>query len=84
MAHHKSAKKRIGISERQNVRNRAHKSAYRTAVKRVIESTSHDAAEAAFKHASSIIDKMSSKGILHQNTAARKKAQLAKFVNAQT
>ncbi|MFC1734276.1 30S ribosomal protein S20 [candidate division KSB1 bacterium] len=82
MAHHKSAKKRIIKSKTQNTRNRSYKSAYRTAVKSVFDSTTKDAAGAEFKNASSLIDKLAVKGILHKNSAARKKAQLARFVNS--
>ena len=39
-------------------------------------------AKAAFIKATSVIDKAANKGILHKNTAARKKANLAAKVNA--
>ena len=77
----KSAKRRIVTSRTQNTRNRSYKSAYRTAVKSVFESTTKDAAAAEFKNAASLIDKLTAKRIHHKNSAARKKAQLARFVN---
>ena len=81
MAHHKSTKKRIVLSEKQNLRNRSHKSAYKTAVKRVLQSDSKDSAFEEYRKAVSVIDKLTSKGIIHRNRAARKKSQLAQYIN---
>ncbi|MFR6482499.1 MAG: 30S ribosomal protein S20 [Veillonella sp.] len=39
-------------------------------------------AKQALVHATSVIDKAASKGVLHKNTAARKKSNLAAKVNA--
>jgi len=82
MAQHKSAIKRIGLSKKQNLRNRTYKSSYKTAIKRVLESASKEIAEKEFINAVSLLDKLVSKGIIHRNNAGRKKAQLARFVNS--
>jgi len=81
MAHHKSTKKRIITSKKQNLRNRSYKSAYKTAVKRVLQSDSKETALNEYRKAESVIDKLTSKGIIHHNRAARKKSQLARYIN---
>lgn len=85
MANIKSAKKRILVSERQNLRNRMIKSAVKTALKKVDMAVKNgDAAQidAAFKAAVSLVDKAAAKGVMHKNAAAHKKAQLATLVAA--
>ena len=75
----KSAKKRVIVNAANAERNKAYRSALRTAVKKAdaaIENKSADAAEAV-KVAVKKIDQATAKGILHKNTAARKKSQLA-------
>lgn len=81
----KSASKRVELSRKRAVRNAAIKSATRTAVKKFeLAFTQNDTATTAvnFKKASVALDKAVSKGVLHKNTAARKKSQLAKKVNS--
>ena len=83
MANIKSAKKRILVSRRQNLRNRMIKSAVKTGLKKVsIAVESGDAAkiDAAYRTAVSLVDKAVIKGIMHKNAAAHKKAQLARLV----
>ena len=84
MANIKSAKKRVLIAERNRLRNVAMKSSIKTAVKKVLElSTTDDkeALNAALSKAYQLCDKAVSKGVLHKNTAARKKSRLTKAVN---
>ncbi len=84
MANIKSSKKRVLIAERNRLRNVAMKSSIKTAIKNVLElSTSDDkeALNAALSKAYQLCDKAVSKGILHKNTAARKKSRLTKAVN---
>ncbi len=84
MANIKSSKKRILIAERNRLRNVAMKSSIKTAVKKVLElSTSDDkeALQAALSNAYKLCDKAVSKGVLHKNTAARKKSRLTKALN---
>ncbi|MDR3612367.1 MAG: 30S ribosomal protein S20 [Candidatus Obscuribacterales bacterium] len=76
----KSAIKRVEVAERNRLRNRSWKSAIRTQRNEVESSVKvADPAKAseALKGAYSIIDKAVSKGILHKNSAARKKSRLA-------
>lgn len=81
----KSAKKRVDVSERNRLRNISIKTGVRTAVKKVYEAIkANEAAEKiqeAVNNAYSLIDKAVSKGVLHKNTAARKKSRLTGHVN---
>ena len=75
----KSAKKRVKVSEKKNLRNRMVKSAVRTSVKKFEAAMAEPATAAAQLTATtSAIDKAAAKGIIHQNAANRKKARLAK------
>ena len=76
----KSAKKRVDVAERNRQRNVAAKSAIRTAMKKALNSTDAAAREESLKQAYSLIDKAVLKGILHKNTAARYKSQVARAV----
>ncbi len=76
----KSAIKRVEVAERNRVRNRAWKSTVRTFRNKVDDAVgAGDAAGAqvALREAYSVIDKAVVKGVLHKNSAARKKATLA-------
>ena len=80
MANIKSAKKRVLIAERNRQRNVA----FKTAAKKVLElakSEDKEALNAAISKAYQLCDKAVSKGVLHKNTAARKKSRLTKAVN---
>ena len=79
MANIKSSKKRVLIAERNRLRNVAVKSSIKTAVKKVLELSTaddKDALNAALSKVYQLCDKAVSKGILHKNTAARKKSRL--------
>ena len=79
MANIKSAKKRVLVAEANRQRNVAWKSSIKTAVKKVLELATgddKDALSAALSKAYQLCDKAVSKGILHKNTAARKKSRL--------
>ena len=76
----KSAIKRVKVSEKKNLRNRMIKSGVKTAVKKFqVELASNPgAANVQLNATTSAIDKAVSKGIMHKNTANRKKARLAR------
>ena len=82
----KSAKKRVKVSEKKNLRNRVVKSGVRTAVKKFDAAVATDAASAAavLSDTTSAIDKAAAKGVMHKNAADRKKARLAKRLNKAT
>ncbi len=80
MANIKSAKKRVGIAAKQNLRNRVVNSAVKTSIKRydqALQAGDATVAEAAYLKAVSSVDKAAAKGVIHKNAANRKKAQLA-------
>lgn len=79
----KSAKKRVLVSKVNAERNKAYRSALKTAVKKAdaaIDANSADAAE-VLKAAVKTIDKAAVKGIIHKNNAARKKSALVARYN---
>lgn len=80
MANTKSALKRIRQSEKRRVRNRTVRSRIRTAVKmaRTALDTTGSDARAAVLEAIRALDKAVSKGVIHKNTAARRKSALAR------
>ena len=83
MANIKSAKKRI-LNQTRADRNKAIKSGVKTAVKKVvaaIDANDKAAAQEALVAATTVIDKATSKGVYHKNTASRKVSRLAKAVN---
>ena len=77
----KQAIKRVRQSEERREHNRTRRSKMRTLVRKVFDEKEKSNAEEALKNAVSYIDRMTVKGIIHKNTAARKKAQLTKYVN---
>ena len=81
LANIKSAIKRVKVTEKQTLRNRAAKSEMKTTIRRFDEAMlSGDAAAAdkAYLTAVSTVDHAASKGMIHKNAASRKKAQMAK------
>ena len=82
MAQNKSAIKRDRQNVKRNAHNRARRSKMRTLIKKVMTSTNKDEALASYKEAVSYLDKMSVKGVIHTNNAARKTAQLTRHINA--
>lgn len=81
MPQHKQAVKRVRQNEKRRQHNRKQRSKMSTLVTRVFESTDKEEAQELHKKAVSYLDKMTAKGKIHQNNAARKKAKLAKHVN---
>jgi small subunit ribosomal protein S20 len=81
MPQHKSAIKRMRQNEKRRNHNRVRRSKMRTLIKNVLTSTEKKEAEKHLKPAVSHIDKMTNKGVIHPNNAARKKARLTKHVN---
>lgn len=79
----KSAIKRVKVSEKKNLRNRMIKTGVKTAVKKFqVELASNPStANVQLSATTSAIDKAAAKGILHKNTANRKKARLARSLS---
>ncbi|MBR6564686.1 MAG: 30S ribosomal protein S20 [Clostridia bacterium] len=79
----KSAKKRVLVSKANYEKNKAYRSALRTAIKKAnvaIEAKSDDMA-VAVNEAVKKIDQAADKGIIHKNNAARKKSALVTRFN---
>ncbi len=78
-----SAKKRVKVSEKKNLRNRIVKSGMRTMVRKFEAAVAADPqnAGAQLSATSAVVDKAVSKGVIHKNAANRKKARLAKQLN---
>ena len=70
-----SAKKNMRKSRAANVRNRAQRSALRTALKKA-QATGASADER--QKAVRMLDRAASKGLIHKNAAARHKSRIAK------
>jgi small subunit ribosomal protein S20 len=81
MANHKSSIKRIRQTEVKNERNRYQHKTARNVVKKLRESTEKAAASALFIEASSMLDKLAKKNVIHKNKAANLKSSLALHVN---
>ena len=80
----KSAKKRVLIAEARNARNKAEKSALKTAIKKfeaVAAEGNRTEADGAYKVAVKKIDQAAAKGVLHKNNAAHKKSALTLKLN---
>ncbi|MBO5004792.1 MAG: 30S ribosomal protein S20 [Clostridia bacterium] len=81
----KSAIKRVSVIEKKTLRNNMIKSGYKSAVKKfeqAIEAGNVEEAKTLFSQATRKIDQACSKGVIVKNTAARKKSNLAKKLNA--
>jgi small subunit ribosomal protein S20 len=80
LANTPSAIKRIRQNERRRLRNRGVRSKLRTAVKtaRTALGASGTDARAVVSEAMRALDKAVTKGVVHRNTAARKKSALAR------
>jgi small subunit ribosomal protein S20 len=79
MAHHKSALKRIRQSKKRRLYNRLNKRTLKYAIRAVRESKTYETAMEGFKKATSVLDKMAIRGIIHKNYAANRKSALSKF-----
>lgn len=85
MANIKSSKKSIETSERNRQRNIAVKSRMKTFVKHAVEAIDAKDAErikATLPDALCEIDRAASKGVIHKNSAARKKSTLQRLAGA--
>lgn len=84
MANIKSAIKRIKKTEAKTLRNKMVRSSVKTAVKKfeaAVDNGNFDDAKALLKEVSAMIDRAAAKGVIHSNTASRKKSRLALRLN---
>lgn len=82
MANIKSQIKRNRQNEKRRLRNRAVRSELRTREKAAIAAAGGDGEAEALRQTIKRIDKAASKGVIHKNTAARKKSRLAARIKA--
>lgn len=73
----KSAKKRVKVIKKKTLQNQIIKSQLKTAIKKFDASLKEGKAAAsdAYKYVVKLTDQAVAKGILHKNTAARRKGQ---------
>ena len=85
MANTAQARKRARQSVVRNMHNSSLRSMLRTAIKRVrtaIDSGDKAAAAEVFQKATSVIDRVADKNIIHKNKAARHKSRLSAAVKS--
>lgn len=84
MANIKSQMKRIRTNEKARLRNKAVKSAVKTAIRKFREAAASgdkDKAVELARAASRALDKAASKSVIHANQAANKKSAIAQRAN---
>ena len=85
MPNKKSAERRVRIAERNRLYNRFWTTRCKNAVKKVLEAVDAKDGELmtkTFDIAQSVIDKAVVKGVMHRNTAARRKKMMAGRIKA--
>jgi small subunit ribosomal protein S20 len=79
LANSKQALKRAGQAEKRRINNRWQTSTMNTRIKRVLEAIKSGDLEKSreeYRLATSALDKMATKGLIHKNKAARHKSRL--------
>jgi len=79
LANTAQAKKRARQAEAHRTRNAAQRTELRNRIKKVraaVAAKDKDAAKQAFRDAASVIDRLTGKGLIHKNAAARYKSGL--------
>ena len=80
----KSAKKRVIVTEAKTLQNKMIKTALKTSMKKyeaAIEAGDKESANALYASVIKKIDQAAAKGIIHKNTAARKKSRYTSMLN---
>ncbi|MDR2529894.1 MAG: 30S ribosomal protein S20 [Synergistaceae bacterium] len=83
MPNKKSAERRVRIEERNRLYNRYWTTRCKNAVKKLlaaVEAKDDAAVSQTFNMAQSVLDKAVVKGVMHRNTAARRKKMMARRV----
>jgi len=78
---HKSCAKRMRQSTQERLNNRALRSELRSALKAVRSETTREEATKKLRVASRLLDRASSRHLLHRRNADRNKSRLAQYVN---
>ena len=85
MANSAQARKRTRQAERRRAHNASLRSAARTAIKKTLKAIRHgdrEAAQAVYRQAVPVIDRIAGKGLIHKNKAARHKSRLNARIKA--
>jgi small subunit ribosomal protein S20 len=85
MPNKKSAERRVRVGERNRIFNRYWLTRCKNAVKKVlaaVDSKDGEEVTKSFDIAQSVIDKAVVKGVIHRNTAARRKKMLARRIKS--
>ena len=85
MANSPQARKRARQAEKRRQHNASRRSMMRTEVKKVLKAIAagdRAGAEAAFKTAAPLLDRMAGSGLIHKNKAARHKSRLNARIKA--
>jgi small subunit ribosomal protein S20 len=85
MANTAQARKRARQSEKRRQHNAALRSAFRSAVKKVrkaVAAGDKPTATRLFSEATSVLDRIADKKVIHKNRAARQKSRLAAHLKA--
>jgi small subunit ribosomal protein S20 len=80
----KSAEKRVRQNVKRELRNRRTKSMLKTSIRRFeesLQSGNMDEAKVTLSAAVRQIDRAATRGVVHKNTAARKKSRLSRIFN---
>lgn len=80
MTHSKQAAKRVRTNEKARLRNRAVRSGIKSAVKAAL-TAAPEKRDSAVRQAVRRTDKAAKLGVLHKNTAARRKSRMQKALN---
>ena len=81
----KSSAKRDQLAKARNAKNKAEKSALKTAVKKfqaAVAEGNKETAQVTYKAAVRSLDKAAGKNLIHKNNAANKKSKMARKLNA--
>ncbi|AUX61355.1 30S ribosomal protein S20 [Simonsiella muelleri] len=85
MANSAQARKRARQSLKARAHNASLRTAFRTAVKKVlkaVEAGDKAAAQASYRENTKILDRIADKGVFHKNKAARHKSRLSAKIKA--
>ena len=82
MDRHPQQIKRERQDIKRRLRNVSNMSRLRTQIKTVLELTEKDKAQIEYSKAVSFLDKAARKGLIHKNTAARRKSQITRHLNS--
>lgn len=81
MPQHQSAEKRVRQNIKRRARNVQKRTQIKSSIKKVKSASDKEQAQRELQAAVSILDRMSTKGLIHKNKAANIKSKLTKMVD---